>query len=72
MIVKAVSEQGERLNVRKATLRHWRRELARNLRAEGIPANATERVPRGEQRVGKIDGFYRAASRGDFHPNSRY
>jgi hypothetical protein len=33
MVVKAMSEQGVRLNIRKSTLREWRREFARHLRA---------------------------------------
>ena len=65
MIVKAVSEQGVRLNVRKATLRDWRREFARHLREQGIAANATERAIRGETRTHKTDGIYRATVRGD-------
>lgn len=65
LVVKAVSEQGERLNVRKATLREWRREFARHLRDQGIAANATERAVRGETRTPKLDGIYRAAQRGD-------
>jgi hypothetical protein len=65
LIVKAVSEQGERLNIRKATLRGWRQEFARHLRAEGIAANATERAVRGETRTPKLDGIYRAAQRSD-------
>ena len=32
LVLKAVSEQGVRLNIKKATLRHWRSEFARNLR----------------------------------------
>ena len=36
MVVKAVSEQGVRLHIRKATLREWRREFARHLRALGV------------------------------------
>jgi hypothetical protein len=63
-VVKAVSEQGNRLNVRKATLRDWRREFARHLREQGIEANATERAVRGENRVNKIDAIYRAQRRG--------
>lgn len=63
-VVKAVSEQGIRLNIRKATLREWRREFARHLREQGIEANATERAVRGENRVNKIDGIYRAQCRG--------
>lgn len=46
VIVKAVSEQGDRLNIRKATLRSWREEFARHLRARGVEANATRRVVR--------------------------
>lgn len=63
-VVKAVSEQGIRLNIRKATLRDWRREFARHLREQGIEANATERAVRGECRVNKVDGIYRAQCRG--------
>jgi Relaxase/Mobilisation nuclease domain len=65
MVVKAVSEQGVRLHIRKATLREWRREFARHLRALGVPANATERAVRGESRSPKRDGIYRAERRGE-------
>lgn len=65
LVAKAVSEHGERLNVRKATLREWRREFARHLRDQGIAANATERAVRGEARDDKRDGIYRANERGD-------
>lgn len=65
MVVKAVSEQGERLHIRKATLRGWRQEFARHLRALGVPANATERAVRGENRSPKLDGIYRAEQRGE-------
>jgi hypothetical protein len=64
LVLKAVSEQGVRLNIRKATLRHWRSEFARNLRLLGVSANATERAVRGEGRVNKIDGVFRADQRG--------
>jgi hypothetical protein len=63
MVVKAVSEQGVRLNIRKATLRQWRREFARHLRALGIAANATDRGVRGQSRASKPDGVYRAEKR---------
>ncbi len=63
MVVRAVSEQGERLHIRKATLRGWRQEFARHLRALGVPANATERAVRGENRSPKLDGIYRAEQR---------
>lgn len=64
LVVKAVSEQGTRLNIRKATLRQWRREFARHLREQGIAANATERAVRGGNRSRKTDGIYRANLRG--------
>jgi len=65
LVVKAVSEQGVRLNIRKATLREWRREFARHLRDQGIAANATDRTVRGQSRTLKIDGIYRASLRGE-------
>src|SRR6266853_197200 len=65
LVVKAVSEQGVRLNIRKATLREWRREFSRHLRDQGIAANATERAVRGETEKAKKDGIYRASLRGD-------
>jgi hypothetical protein len=65
LVLKAVSEQGVRLNIKKATLRHWRSELARNLRLLGVAANATERAVRGRSRKAVKDGIYRATLRGD-------
>lgn len=65
MVIKAVSEQGKRLHIRKATLRGWRHEFARDLRALGVPANSTERAVRGESRSPKLDGIYRAEQRGE-------
>jgi hypothetical protein len=65
LVVKAVSEQGVRLNIKMATLRAWRQEFARHLRQQGIGANATERAVRGESRTQKADGVYRASLRGD-------
>lgn len=67
LVVKAVSEQGVRLNISKAKLREWRREFARHLRDQGIAANATERAVRGESRTSKPDGIFRAEQRGDSH-----
>jgi hypothetical protein len=64
LVVKAVSEEGKRLNIRKATLRGWRRQFAAHLRAQGIAANATERAARGQVRSPVRDGIYRAALRG--------
>jgi len=65
LVLKAVNEQGERLNIKKAALRHWRSEFAINLRLLGVEANATERAVRGESRNAKKDGIYRAELRGD-------
>ena len=65
LVVKAVSEEGRRLNIRKATLRGWRRQFAAHLRAQGIAANATDRAVRGQVRGPVRDGIYRAALRGE-------
>jgi hypothetical protein len=65
VVVKALSEQGGRLNIRKATLREWRRDFARYLRDLGIEANATERAVRGETKPQKSTGIHRAMLRGD-------
>lgn len=64
VVIKAISEEGVRLNIRKATLRGWRQEFARHLRGRGIAANATERAVRGETKTRKTDGIHRAALRG--------
>jgi hypothetical protein len=64
MVLKAVSESGERLNIKKAHLRRWRREFAHRLRQQGIEANATERQVRGQIKATKRDSIYRAAARG--------
>jgi hypothetical protein len=64
LVVKAVSEEGKRLNIRKATLRSWRRQFAAHLRAQGIAANATERAARGQVRAPVRDAIYRATLRG--------
>jgi MobA/VirD2-like, nuclease domain len=65
LVLKAVSEQGVRLNIKKVTLRYWRSEFARHLRELGVPANATDRAVRGQYRKAKKDGIYRASQRGD-------
>jgi len=64
MVVKAVSEEGIRLNIRKATLREWRRDFAQRLRTQGISANATDKAIRGATRPKVSDGMYRAMQRG--------
>ncbi len=63
--IKAVSEAGERLYIRKPTLRKWRRQFAANLRELGVSANATERAVRGQTRSPKRDTIFRAGQRGE-------
>ena len=63
VVVKAVSEEGQRLNIKKATLRAWRQQFASNLRELGVAANATERAVRGETKTHRSDGAWRAANR---------
>ena len=67
LVLKAVSEQGIRLNIKKATLRHWRSEFSRHLRMLGVAANATERAVRGGGMKSRKDGIYRASLRGESH-----
>jgi hypothetical protein len=64
LVVKAISGQGRRINIRKETLREWRRQFASHLRAQGIAANATERAVRGVTKPQKSDGIYRAMRAG--------
>src|ERR1700722_6570377 len=63
VVVKAVSEQGQRLNIRKATLRAWREQFAANLRELGVAANPTERAGRGAAKTHRSEGAYRAEKR---------
>lgn len=65
MIVKAMSEQGARLHIRKETLRRWRAEFAQRLRTFGVPANATDREVRAASRAQWKDSIFRAAGRGE-------
>ncbi|NOS74324.1 MAG: relaxase [Methyloglobulus sp.] len=48
LVVKAVSETGERLYIRKDTLRLWREQFAHALREQGVQANATPSALRGK------------------------
>ncbi len=64
VVVKAMGEDGHRLNIRKATLREWRSAFARKLRERGVAANATERAMRGVTKPQKSDGIYRAMRAG--------
>ena len=64
LVLKAVSEQGERLYIRKATLRAWREDFAQCLRELGVAANATPAQLRGRSKERLRDGIYRALKRG--------
>ena len=64
VVVKALSQDGLRLDIRKDTLRAWRQGFAIQLRARGSETNATPRAVRGEDRVRKLDAIYRAQQRG--------
>jgi hypothetical protein len=64
LVLKAVSEQGERLYIRKAALRAWREDFAGYLRELGVAANATPVQLRGRPKERMRDGVYRALKRG--------
>ena len=49
VILKATSEKGERLNIKKAHLKEWRVKFAAQLRELGVAANATPRMFRGQE-----------------------
>jgi hypothetical protein len=59
VVMKAISEEGERLNIRKATLREWRKSFARHLRNHGVASKATQRSTRGKAKMSKLKGSYR-------------
>jgi predicted ArsR family transcriptional regulator len=63
-VVKALSEHGIRLHIRKPMLRRWRLEFARHLREQHIAANATERVLRGQIRASRPPALYHTERRG--------
>ena len=65
VVVKAMSEQGKRLNIKKPMLREWRGKFAAQLRALGVEANATDRFVWGVPTRSLKDGMYRATLRGD-------
>jgi hypothetical protein len=65
LVLKARSEDGQRLYLRKATLRQWREGFASHLRALGVAANATPRHVRGVTIPRKSDAIYRASKRGE-------
>lgn len=64
LVVKAQSEEGTKLYIRKTTLREWREDFAGILRELGVAANATPAALRGQPKDRKKDGIYRALKRG--------
>jgi len=55
LVLRAEDENGQRIYIRKGTLRGWREMFAAELRARGIEANATSRAERGKS-FKSIDG----------------
>jgi relaxase-like protein len=64
VVVKAVSEQGERLQINRAIFAQWREDFAAYLRELGVAANATPIYLRGKLNLSKRDGIYRALKAG--------
>ncbi len=64
LVVKAESEEGQRLQIDKEMLRLWREDFARLMREQGIAANATPRFAH-RRNQGKIrEAIYRARQHG--------
>jgi hypothetical protein len=64
LVVKAVSEQGERLVISRDIFTQWREDFAGYLRELGVAANATPTYLRGKPKLSKRDGIYRALKEG--------
>ena len=61
VVVRAESEYGKRLNIRKPTLREWRKAFVRHLRNHGVSSKATPRSTCGKAKMSKLKGIYRPA-----------
>jgi hypothetical protein len=72
LVVSAHKREGGRLNVRKADLRRWREQFARQLRRQGVEANASPAQIRGRLSEHARDGAYWAAQRGALRPGSAH
>jgi hypothetical protein len=59
LIVKATSEDGVHLNIRKPMLRQWRQGFARHLREQGVPGKATQRAAHRKTGRTRLKGIYR-------------
>lgn len=64
VIVRAEDEDGQRLHIRKTTLRTWREAFAIELRARGIDANATSKAERGVSLKARGSAEYHIQERG--------
>jgi hypothetical protein len=64
VVVKAMSERGVRLHIKKPTLRRWRLSFARHLQQQNIAANATGRAVRGQTPESKPNSIYHTERRG--------
>jgi hypothetical protein len=67
LVVSAHKREGGRLNIRKADLRRWREQFARQLRQQGVEANATPAQVRGRLSDHPRDGAFWATHRGALH-----
>jgi len=72
LVISAHKREGGRLNVRKADLRRWREQFARQLRRQGVEANATPAQVRGRLTDHPRDGAYWATQRGPLRPEARH
>jgi hypothetical protein len=59
LVVKAESELGRRLHIDKQLLREWREAFAQMMREQGIAANASPRVIRGQNKRRRSDGIFK-------------
>lgn len=65
VVVRAEDEDGQRLHIRKATLRVWREAFAAKLRSHGMEANATSRAERAVSLKARGSVEYHIKERGD-------
>jgi hypothetical protein len=72
LVVSAHKREGGRLNIRKADLRRWREQFARQLGRQGVEANATPAQIRGRLTDHPRDGAYWATQRGALRPEARH
>lgn len=64
IVVKAVSDNGVRLDPKKADLQKWRETFAEKLREHGVEANATKRIHRMQKTRGQKQSIYQMKAKG--------